>query len=248
MQFLTNAPDFDLSFKSAENYPSGHIFKKDGSPAVFVVKNKIDLGLKECRSAIIQEMHVGNGTPAKIYSEDQRSIVDLKARSILVLRSRDEHLRAAYNALDMGFRDRVLPNCKCSFDLSPNFEIHARQQLMYQPNDHFSNRNGQHNAHADDSLFVNGKWVRNDIRRHFVGLLYLSDHVEKVEDENTQFSGGHLEMPLISENGKDPYIFKPKYGTILYFPASPLYLHGVPKITDGNRIVVTTWFTLENYI
>lgn len=259
MRFLTNTRACQSALEADKNYPNGHIYRLDGSPAVFICKNKIDLGLAACRDQIMQDTMNNNGWNATVYGRTNNEYNPL-ARSTFSTNTRNQIVRAAYNSLDIALREQVLPHCMCRgfkfYDMimargnTDAFIVHRRQHLVYRLNDHFDNPNVVNGVkgHADDSLYHNG-WVRNDVDRTFVGLLYLTTQREGCDqDSGTEFSGGDLRFPMISEDASDKeYSYHPKFSEMIIFPASPLYLHAVPKVTAGTRIVVTTWWTIPGY-
>jgi hypothetical protein len=259
MRFLSNLPAFKFAADADANYDHGHIYAIDDAPAVFVCKTKIDLGLAACRDRLIQDTLNNQGRYATVYGRTDNEYNPV-ARSTFSTSTRDQTVRAAYNALDISLRDQVLPYVKCrGFDFHDMimargnqnvFQVHQRQHLVYQADDHFDNPhlvNGTR-GHADDSLFQN-RWVRNDPQRIFVGLLYLSTRNEECAiDSRTEFAGGELRFPMVTNSDDDtPFAYSPKFGELVFFPASPLYIHAVPKITKGTRIVVTTWYSIPGY-
>lgn len=253
MDFMEEHPGFAAALASEANYKHGHIRRPDSKPALFLTTNRIDLGLAACRDAILDDINNGNGAQAPVYRGSDDVGPDSRFRSTLIANSRHEALRAAYNSLDICMRDQIMPRIACNdfifsqrYSSNP-FTVHRRQQLVYQTNDHFQNTGNGIKGHADDSIWQ-GKWVRNDPQRHIVGLLYLTDHVDRaVDDDPYRFSGGDLIFPMIADHTNVPFVVHPYFGMLCFFPASPLYIHMVSKITSGTRIVVTTWYSLDGY-
>lgn len=58
---------------------------------------------------------------------------------------------------------------------------------------------------------------------------------------NDDFEGGELYFP------DHDYHFKPKRGSIVMFPGSLYYVHGVTKITSGTRYTLSNWCRFDFY-
>ena len=54
---------------------------------------------------------------------------------------------------------------------------------------------------------------------------------------NDDYEGGELYFPELDWN------FKPKADTLLMFPSTSRYIHGVNKVTKGTRYTVACWYT-----
>ena len=64
---------------------------------------------------------------------------------------------------------------------------------------------------------------------HLACLIYLNDDYE----------GGEIYFP------RQDISIKPKAGTLITFPGSLHYIHGVNKITSGTRYTITEWLSLD---
>jgi 2-oxoglutarate-Fe(II)-dependent oxygenase superfamily protein len=258
VRFRTDSAAYPAALASEANYENGHIYKIDGTPALFETKNKIDLGLGRSRDQILDDFRNNNGRPSAIYANGGAA-VNPDFRSGFSATTRHNSIRAAYNSLDINFRDLVLPDLKCkSFEFhdmifqrgnADVFGITDRQQLIYQLDDHFDGPPTLGvRGHADDSLFNGTRWNRNDPRRVMVGLLYLTSFdPAALPRSDTTFAGGELFFPLLTDGNGKEYRIRPEFGDIVYFPASPLYIHAVTKLTAGTRVVVTTWYNIPGY-
>ncbi len=54
---------------------------------------------------------------------------------------------------------------------------------------------------------------------------------------NDDYEGGEIEFPL------KEFSYKPKANSLVVFPSTSEYLHGVKEITKGTRYTVAIWFT-----
>lgn len=97
--------------------------------------------------------------------------------------------------------------------------------------------------HCDNSILVNGRWVRNDPMRDLTGILYLSDHSEFVTKAN-QYSGGELVFNNIVDSNAYPIELRPKKGSLVLFPSCPAYQHQVRIVKSGYRIAMVDWWAL----
>ena len=258
VEFRKSASGYAAALAAEKNYDNGQIYRIDGAPALFETKAKIDLGLERCRDQIIDDYRNNFGRPSTVYGANGGE-VSAEYRSGFNVNTRNQIIRAAYNALDINFREQVLPDIKCRdfefynmiFDRKADaaFGITDRQQLMYQLDDHFDGpQTTGVRGHADDSVFDGSAWTRNDPRRIMVGLLYLTNYDPKaLPRSDVSFAGGELLFPLLTDRDDREYRIRPEFGDIVYFPASPLYLHAVTKITAGTRVVVTTWYNIPGY-
>jgi predicted 2-oxoglutarate/Fe(II)-dependent dioxygenase YbiX len=81
--------------------------------------------------------------------------------------------------------------------------------------------------HSDNS------WPDGDRKDHptsfrtWSGIYYINDDYE----------GGEIYFPELE------WSFKPKADTLLMFPSSSKYIHGVNKVTSGTRYTVACWYT-----
>ena len=81
--------------------------------------------------------------------------------------------------------------------------------------------------HSDNS------WPDGNIEAHptsfrtWSGIYYVNDDYE----------GGEIYFPELE------WSFKPKADTLLIFPSSSKYIHGVSKVTSGTRYTVACWYT-----
>ena len=64
---------------------------------------------------------------------------------------------------------------------------------------------------------------------------------------NDDFEGGHTQFRV--GGGKDGiFDVKPKTGKLVFFSSGSEHVHGVKKITRGERYTLATWFTRDkNY-
>ena len=65
--------------------------------------------------------------------------------------------------------------------------------------------------------------------RTWSGIFYINDDYE----------GGEIEFPY------KKYMYKPRANSLVVFPSTSDYLHGVKKITKGTRYTVAMWFTQD---
>lgn len=86
-------------------------------------------------------------------------------------------------------------------------------------------------AHKDNG-YENDKhilWMRK-----YSAILYIND----------DYDGG--ETFVLKENSREPEIVnKPKKSSLLCFRSDDSCLHGVQKVTSGNRLTFAMWFTTE---
>ena len=81
--------------------------------------------------------------------------------------------------------------------------------------------------HSDNS------WPDGSIEAHptsfrtWSGVYYIND----------DYGGGEIYFPELDWN------FKPKADTLLMFPSTSRYIHGVNKVTGGTRYTVACWYT-----
>ena len=65
--------------------------------------------------------------------------------------------------------------------------------------------------------------------RTWSGIFYIND----------DYDGGEIEFPL------KKYMYKPRANSLVIFPSTNEYLHGVKKILKGTRYTVAIWFTQD---
>jgi predicted 2-oxoglutarate/Fe(II)-dependent dioxygenase YbiX len=100
-------------------------------------------------------------------------------------------------------------------------------------------------SHCDNSVFVVDKgWVRNDPARDVSGILYLSEPVDLITGPN-QYRGGELCFNNLLGAKGEPIVVRPKKGQMLIFPSSPAYLHEVRMISQGYRLGLVNWWTVQ---
>jgi predicted 2-oxoglutarate/Fe(II)-dependent dioxygenase YbiX len=81
--------------------------------------------------------------------------------------------------------------------------------------------------HSDNS-WPNGNTEAHPTSfRTWSGIYYINDDYE----------GGEIYFPELDWN------FKPKADTLLMFPSTSRYIHGVNKVTKGTRYTVACWYT-----
>lgn len=262
MQFLKDKTGFASMYSAEANYPDGFLGASGSEdPYVAVVQSANTDLLVRMRTRLLARHRAGMSRRSTVYAAGTITdgATDLDQRSSHHV-DPDMGMLPAYNELDMALetlRDGM--GCKTYPSMAgKGFGLNGRHQIVYEAGDHFEHH-AQHyiergfRGHSDDSVFRNMDgthgWVRNDIRRHMVGLLWLTEGVDQVEDPDAQFSGGDIVLPFVSENGdpERPLTITPKLGLMCFFPANPLYLHFVRKITAGTRITLTGWYTFFNY-
>ena len=54
---------------------------------------------------------------------------------------------------------------------------------------------------------------------------------------NDDYEGGEIEFPL------KKFTYKPKSNSLVVFPSTSEYLHGVKEVTKGTRYTVAIWYT-----
>ena len=99
-------------------------------------------------------------------------------------------------------------------------------------------------SHCDNSLFVQGSWVRNDKERDLTGILYLTDQADHAV-EPLQFSGGSLVLDNIKDSSDKPLELRPQKGWVTVFPAHPVFRHQVLPVTAGYRIAIVNWWKVR---
>lgn len=82
-------------------------------------------------------------------------------------------------------------------------------------------------VHSDNSWPDGNKLNHPTSFRTWSGIFYINDNYE----------GGEIEFP-----SKD-FIYKPESNSLVVFPSTSEYLHGVKKIIEGTRYTVAIWFT-----
>ena len=105
-----------------------------------------------------------------------------------------------------------------------------------------------HNDHAID--YIDGSTVNEEgqpltaqYRRRFMTYIFY------LNDQEGNFEGGRTQFQF----GKDSEIFSytPKKGTLLLFPATPMYRHRGERVTSGEKYIATGWgqdYILSSYI
>lgn len=94
---------------------------------------------------------------------------------------------------------------------------------------------GHYKPHVDGE----GKWVnaqgdevwRKSLDRDLSVIYFLND----------AFEGGELIFPALG------MVIKPQAGTMVCFPSTHEYLHGVSPVTLGQRLSLVTWLRVEGY-
>jgi hypothetical protein len=81
--------------------------------------------------------------------------------------------------------------------------------------------------HSDNSWPDGNQLNHPTSFRTWSGIFYINDNYE----------GGEIEFPV-----KD-FTYKPESNSLVVFPSTHEYLHGVKKITKGTRYTVAIWFT-----
>ena len=102
------------------------------------------------------------------------------------------------------------------------------QLLVYGPGGHYK-------PHVDGE----GRWVnaegqegwRKSLDRDLSVVYFLND----------AFEGGELVFPALG------LVIKPQAGTMVCFPSTHEYLHGVSPVTAGQRLSLVTWLRVEGY-
>lgn len=96
--------------------------------------------------------------------------------------------------------------------------------LRYQPG-------GRYTLHSDSEHFdlVNKEFYRF-IDRDFSMLIYLND----------DFSGGELNFPWLN------FKYKPKRGSLVFFPSNHVFSHESMTITHGNKYALVSWGVFTN--
>ena len=94
---------------------------------------------------------------------------------------------------------------------------------------------GHYKPHVDGE----GKWVNNE------GLAgwrkSLDRDLSVIYFLNDEFEGGELIFPALG------LVIKPQAGTLVCFPSTHQYLHGVSPVTAGQRLSLVTWLRVEGY-
>jgi predicted 2-oxoglutarate/Fe(II)-dependent dioxygenase YbiX len=100
------------------------------------------------------------------------------------------------------------------------------QLLRYGPGGHYL-------PHIDgESIFNNHgslEW-RKSVDRDVSLVIYLSDPSE--------YGGGEIQFPWFNMH------FKPSQGTLLVFPSTHEFVHGVIPLTQGERFALVTWMRI----
>ena len=117
--------------------------------------------------------------------------------------------------------------------VNPHFAVSIRdfekpQLLVYGPG-------GHHKPHIDgEGKYINAQgdevW-RKSLDRDLSVVYFLND----------AFEGGELIFPALG------LAIKPQAGSMVCFPSSHEYLHGVSPVTAGQRISLVTWLRVEGY-
>ena len=84
-------------------------------------------------------------------------------------------------------------------------------------------------VHSDNSWPDGNQENHPTSFRTWSGIFYINDDYE----------GGEIEFPL------KKYSYKPRANSLVVFPSTNEYLHGVKKITKGTRYTVAIWFTQD---
>lgn len=83
-------------------------------------------------------------------------------------------------------------------------------------------------AHAENSEFVRGKWLRTR-GADLTGILFLSDYQDDVPFESDyEVYGGKLEFP------QHLFGFNPTRGTLVIFPSAPHFINATAPIHYGD--------------
>lgn len=83
---------------------------------------------------------------------------------------------------------------------------------------------------AENSVFVQGKWVRTK-QRDLTGILFLCDYQEKIPfEDDYEVYGGKLEFP------QHRFGFNPRRGTLIIFPSDPHFINVTTDIFVGDLI------------
>lgn len=83
-------------------------------------------------------------------------------------------------------------------------------------------------AHAENSNFLRGKWLRTK-QRDLTAVLFLSDyHNDANFDEDYEVYGGKLEFP------QHKFGFNPKRGTLVVYPSAPHFINATSKVIVGD--------------
>ena len=94
---------------------------------------------------------------------------------------------------------------------------------------------GHHKPHIDGE----GKYV--NARGQEVWRKSLDRDLSVVYFLNDGFEGGELIFPALD------FAIKPQAGSMVCFPSTHDYLHGVSPITAGQRLSLVTWMRVEGY-
>ncbi len=117
--------------------------------------------------------------------------------------------------------------------VNPHFAITVRdfekpKLLVYGPGGHYR-------PHVDGE----GKWINADGRE--VWRKSLDRDLSVVYFLNDDFEGGELFFPTLE------IVVKPQAGSMVCFPSTHEYLHGVKPVKTGQRLSLVTWMRIEGY-
>jgi predicted 2-oxoglutarate/Fe(II)-dependent dioxygenase YbiX len=95
---------------------------------------------------------------------------------------------------------------------------------------------GGHYLPHNDSEAI---WIHNDGTE--VWRKVVDRDISVVYFLNDDFEGGELEFPELKLK------VKPESGTMICFPSTHQYHHGVNKVTSGNRFTMVTWMRVKGF-
>jgi len=86
----------------------------------------------------------------------------------------------------------------------------------------------QNEAHAENSNYLRGKWLRTK-QRDLTAVLFLCDYQEQEQfEQEFEVYGGKLEFP------QHKFSFNPTRGTLVVFPSDPHFINITSRILVGD--------------
>lgn len=117
---------------------------------------------------------------------------------------------------------------KDNWEIEGELVVRGQHLLVYE-------NHGQFLEHFDNGIPKEGSNAFiNAPGRKFTALYYLNS-------AGKDFDGGELIFKYIKNVNGEPLTIKPEAGTLIVFPGNYYYMHEVKEVTNGRRILISSW-------
>lgn len=163
---------------------------------------------------------------APIYTEQQKSHVNLRLRTVHYLLQQDMIDKSPVVTAAV---QKIVKEIKAHW--GADVEINDKPYAVgYGPGYFIVD-------HSDNSTTKDGIPTINNINRRFTALLYLNT-------KGVDYDGGQLDFPSIRNEQNEMLTANHNAGGLVIFPSNPHFLHGVSKVEWGYRVALVSFFKM----